>query len=790
MPCPSSSRKGCSGRGWSLEWLRLRICSDSALLREAPRERKAARQSRRRACCYTSRAACQVAVAAQMITCSGGALHGCASEERGVRWDVVRGDLAHVLEEIVFNGALGRDLQSSKDTQGRDPAVSYGDVQLHRHLERLQDLVTVVPASPRCALGRHALRLFVSVLYSGLQWRDWFARYQSDLAGVVHSVNWTWALSTGWPVFQLLSLVGDLLGHIEAPAECGPVDWDSLAAKPPAAVTGVPRCLFGNAVVAAARALLAAGAHAADVLLAPRLLAQFQHFLRRALGDGSSPDYRLLFAAPLPRLFSKLSALSYRSLDAARLDIVYCGQLDIAEELEGLCGSRQCGLRVLVTDSPAHTSEVCYSHYRKSAMALRRHDFQSAEGGSNTVLVSPWAWRWGSDSTKDLRRLLSERERWRHLLEVVGTPCINSSRVWNWPVRRVRHAYWKLAYEEYATGYETSPYMGLAQFWAVGDTTSATRVYSTSAYLRLVEAISRHEALYPSSLPTLLQPQGSEAAGGASQWFLELDLAAKELGIKAHTLLSGNSWEDDYVSRASLTWRLARTFHIEAARFTAGGEYQERCLFDSSKQASQFTSAHGVVTSWCIRQKLRRMFQVVGRWWLGMRPRKHIIVPVSASLLNLFRGGERELFPWDADIDANFIAGGSEEVVVGRVMEEHAATLSALGYGYILRGDRVVIRDADDSVRMDIWISGPQDVEAYDIRARMCGVRVNTFRQQLDGTVWYYRPGEKIAGNTQGILLHCKWPGHNACLPDCVRGGLGVGSDGCEFADSFVHPDF
>lgn len=163
-----------------------------------------------------------------------------------------------------------------------------------------------------------------------------------------------------------------------------------------------------------------------------------------------------------------------------------------------------------------------------------------------------------------------------------------------------------------------------------------------------------------------------------------------------------------------------------------------------------------------------------------------------------------------------------------------------------------------------------QDVRAYDIRARLCGLRVNFFRDQLKGSVWqlgvlkclkclakmyglygmkhnghvtchmclfwyqplkfgkhafecmldlhvlfvsgkaggfrnvgtiqpsrvvrgscttfftctanvlkppvrYYRPGEKIYGNTRGQLLHCQWKGHNACLPDCVRNGLGVG---------------
>lgn len=33
----------------------------------------------------------------------------------------------------------------------------------------------------------------------------------------------------------------------------------------------------------------------------------------------------------------------------------------------------------------------------------------------------------------------------------------------------------------------------------------------------------------------------------------------------------------------------------------------------------------------------------VGRWWLGLDPLQHIIVPVSASVLNLYRSGETEL---------------------------------------------------------------------------------------------------------------------------------------------------
>ena len=37
-----------------------------------------------------------------------------------------------------------------KDSKGRDPAVSYGDVQLQRHLERLQRLVLARGSKAEC----------------------------------------------------------------------------------------------------------------------------------------------------------------------------------------------------------------------------------------------------------------------------------------------------------------------------------------------------------------------------------------------------------------------------------------------------------------------------------------------------------------------------------------------------------------------------------------------------------------------------------------------------------------
>ncbi|CAJ1360315.1 unnamed protein product [Effrenium voratum] len=732
-------------------------------------------------------------------------------EEEGVRWEVLRSDLSHALSEVLHNGALSRDLHASKDSKGRDPAVSYGDVQLQRHLERFQKLVLVLPERSQCALGRHCLRVLVSVLYSGLGWDLWFQRYEDDLWGLVHGTNWTEALAAGWPIFEVLALVADLYGgarlekqrerereRIRAPeSQC----VGTRAAESVAGSLLRQPCPLARA--AAFAALAAVGRNERNQPLPPApgvdvgLLAQTQAAARLAAGRrGAGP--KAIFAPPMPSLLLHLDDAQKRLhrawMKRGRVDIIYCGPLAIEEELQDLCSGIQGLCKVHFHQSDWQSPSPCFAYYRSAGFAIAAAASGASAASWSTLLVSPGTWTWEEYLSQDLRRLLQERNRFAREIAVAGLPTLNRSRIFNWPLRRVRHRYWKLAYEEYATGHETSPFLPLAQFWAVGDTTSGTRVYGTRSFLRLLARLSRRETDYVSALP------GMEDAGraaieatlatedeGAANWLVMLDLLGKELGLQAYTYLNGASLEDSYQSAARLSPRLSRTFHIESAQFLPQrqGPPQEHCLFPTSSLASAFTHTHGVVVSWCTRRELRQMFRDVGGWWLNMDPLRHIIVPVSASVLNLYRSGETELFPWDADIDANFIA--AHPLVIGSLLEEHEEELKQLGYTYILRGDRVVFRTLADTARMDIWLSGPQEVRAYDIRARLCGVRVNFFRDQLAGSVWYYRPGEKIYGNTRGKLLHCQWKGHNACLPDCLRNGLGVGQDGCEFPDRFVH---
>lgn len=677
----------------------------------------------------------------------------------------MRLDLIRLIDELGA-GSFSRDLLSSRDRAGRDPLQSYGDVSLHRHTERLRALEARVPSDVQCELGRHCMQVLISFMFSGRHWGAWLEATSSALLGLLHA-DWAEVGEEGWPLMEVLGLVTNFSVDVTLPENCDEASLYAAAAPGTHdewAALQEHECALMGAVSSMQRA--SAGELS---------LQEAQRSLLAAIGM----DMPLMFAHPLAALYSamagRLRQLREERLAMQHLDIVYCGHLHIKKKLRNLCKTAaSCEVHLKLTKREG-ADWVCNGFYRATLPWLQM--------GGSTLFISPYTWQWYPEMETDVLRLIRESSRWREQVALAGLPCMNRTRTWNWPVRRVSHGYWKLSYIAYPTGHETSQHMSLAEFCAVGDTTSATRIYTTDVLGQLADLIARWEEEYPESLP---DDTGYFAQEPAANWFVELDIAAKQAGVRAHTFMPGASLENDYKARAFLSPRMARTFHVEAARFVPE-TLQRHCLFSSSRTASEFATGHGLVVPWCIRKRLRKMFQDVGNWWLALSPRGHIIVPVSASVLNLFRSGDLDIFPWDADVDANFIA--NHPIALGGFLAEHEAALAQMGYSYILRGDRAVIRDLEDSVRMDIWITGPQEVGLYDIRARLCGVRVNFFREQLLTVVWYYRPGVKILGNAKGRLLQCFWTGHNACLPDCVRGGLGIGDNGCEFDNFFVSLD-
>lgn len=722
---------------------------------------------------------------------------GCHGVREGpVRWDVVRGDLNHLVR-AGFDGSLGRNLRASKDDHGRDPDVSYGDVQLVNHLDRARKLAKILSELrvEECPIGVASLRLFVSSLRPDIPWERWFRMLHNEMEAIVYTADWTDVASSGWPIFAVLSLVQDMHGIFDAPQECGNVDYEFAKEhlEAPGEDMGKIKlqaekllrtkpCPFAEAVAELVLSHLTFYADKGNTLpvTASRHFGRAHVAMQRWLPSGEQTDFSKLLSYPLPDLLTMLAGTWRHRIDAGlrekALHMIYCGKMWIKKETENFCKD---GIKCILYYKQADLWE-CPRYYDSVLNQIRQHD-----GASHTLILSPLQWFWNDNTGSDLRRLIQQVRMRPDEFPIAGLACLNRTSGWHWPVKRIRYQYWKLAYVNYPTGHETSAFAHSSQSWGIGDTTSGTRLYDTSVLLQLVDSLKNRTGWYPEELPNSVRVD--PLANDAVEWLVELDLMAKELQIRAQTFMRGQSLENDYTAQAVLTPRLSRIWHVEAARFGPSLPIQEHCLFRTSRLASDFTGDNGVVVSWCIRKKLIRMFQIVGNWWLSLGQRSHCIVPVSASVLNFFRSGELELFPWDADIDANFLA--AYPIDLTKLLEKHHSALLALGYTYQLRSDRAVIHDMLDTVRMDIWFSGPQQIEAYDIRARLCGVRVQVFRELLDSAAGYYKPAEKIFGNTRGQLLHCKWAGHNACLPDCVNDGLGVGDDGCEFADNFVKLD-
>eukprot|EP00913_Durusdinium_trenchii_P013048 g12248.t1 len=378
----------------------------------------------------------------------------------------------------VHHGALARDLHAAKDSKGRDPAVSYGDVQLQRHLERFQKLVLVLPERSRCPLGRHCLRVLVSVLYSGLPWNAWFVRYEATV----------FLCGKGW------QLVFDVYGVWGSQSYC----------RTHAAPLLRHACALARAAASAAltAAGLRSGGNALQLGWAPGLdvgfLAQTQTAVRLVAGRHTGGP-KAIFTPPLPQLLLRVEQANqkyHRAWMRQGRDIVYCGSLPIEANLEELCKGIQgeCLIHFQLQETDAgHRAPECFEHYRSVGQALQS---LRPMASWTTLLVSSGTWTWTEDLAHDLRRLLHERHQAAREVDWAGLATINSSRIFNWPVRRVTHKYWKLAYEEYATGHETSPFLPLAQFWAVGDTTSGTRVYGTKSFVGLMRRLAEREREY------------------------------------------------------------------------------------------------------------------------------------------------------------------------------------------------------------------------------------------------------------------------------------------------------
>jgi hypothetical protein len=213
----------------------------------------------------------------------------------------------------------------------------------------------------------------------------------------------------------------------------------------------------------------------------------------------------------------------------------------------------------------------------------------------------------------------------------------------------------------------------------------------------------------------------------------------------------------------------------------------EHCLFAEHDDAMAVAKM-GLVMPWCFRDRIVKLFRTVSQWWTSHNsPEKDvefIIVPVSSTILNLLRnGGSADPFPWDQDMDFNLLTAWPLKDPKG-FFATNAKPLLDAGFQYEFRnfGERVKI--FDELVEVDAFLSGSHVIPDYHLHATLLGEPIRLYPELLDEHFGYYQPGAKVYNPIAGAPakpLHCRAPGHPACMPNCWPG-----HDGCEFEDSFV----
>mmetsp|Transcript_168098 Transcript_168098/g.534828 ORF Transcript_168098/g.534828 Transcript_168098/m.534828 type:complete len:964 (-) Transcript_168098:166-3057(-) len=307
---------------------------------------------------------------------------------------------------------------------------------------------------------------------------------------------------------------------------------------------------------------------------------------------------------------------------------------------------------------------------------------QEAKTSTFVGLLSPFLQRWSSADASALR----SAQVFLRLsgASIAGLAFVDAARLWNWPVRRMRHAFWRLRYEPYPTGHALA--LGSC---AGGDATSATRVYRTSLLLRLLESIG--------------EDPGDRSGANL---FVELDLLAFRLGVPAYTCSEPPLEEhSSYLEHFVLTPRFAVTHSVEAfePNFQPMDHIAHLDCRVGSRQvlcwtASKFTDPeaqelvqNGMASRFCYRRRLQR---------LGLGRDLHRVMPKQGTLLTtLVRGGEFGTMPWDLDLEFVLATIGTNPILsscntrhVGEGWEDAAMCVA----GHVragLNGTRVVVKE-------------------------------------------------------------------------------------------------
>mmetsp|Transcript_40017 Transcript_40017/g.104954 ORF Transcript_40017/g.104954 Transcript_40017/m.104954 type:complete len:716 (-) Transcript_40017:156-2303(-) len=682
-----------------------------------------------------------------------------------VDWSAVKLDVEHLVSTVPY--WLGVDLAASKDGKGRDPETSYAGVVTTAVLARLREMGADTEGFGSCPPGHTTVRVF-ALATMGVPWAHFFGRVSDDVMWLVAGSlgNWDDLMRYSWPVFEVLGLVQQLYDEsleLECRATCNPEEQSWWGSDSSQRLSASCPCLRAAGLADQAVSVLAAeGLRGRQNALS--LVRSVQSLMAEWVGSSRSRG-TLALAGDWPvfealgRLSKELRRLRESSVASPRrpaVVVLYCGPMDLSARLQRWAHGRGVVVRAV---QGGLNSAACTEHYVRNSLDV----------ADAVMFISPWTHRWTQLETEETEKvftnLLSAFQRYPEV-ELGGAPCVDRAGYWVWPPREVKRKYWKLAYRAFPTGFRAPGAMKTASDWVVGDVTSGTRIYDATLLRKLLNG-------------SVAVRTGLDVA----EFLVELDIRGVNARVAAATLVDGTVLrEDNYLEHAMWPASLAREYAVEAAEFTPTAGRHIVCLFPNAREANYFAEMRGTVISWCIRERLNRMFQNIAKWWHALGD-DYFIVPVSASVLNMVRNGEAEVFPWEADIDINLLTTKPVDDFRA-LLAEHVDALAQLGSGYkaTIRGDRAVFSDTEDTVRMDVWISGGHDLASWDIRTQLAGVEVRLYQDFVFRSFHHYKPGVKVYGHTAGKLLGCL-DDHPACMVDCYRRQP---STHCEF-DDFVH---
>eukprot|EP00928_Gymnodinium_smaydae_P031226 TRINITY_DN22988_c0_g1_i1.p1 TRINITY_DN22988_c0_g1~~TRINITY_DN22988_c0_g1_i1.p1 ORF type:complete len:1147 (+),score=90.07 TRINITY_DN22988_c0_g1_i1:37-3477(+) len=392
---------------------------------------------------------------------------------------------------------------------------------------------------------------------------------------------------------------------------------------------------------------------------------------------------------------------------------------------------------------------------------------------AQVVFLSPTMWGWDDNVGRSI--LLGARSLAQGTLkeEVVGFPTAQRDQSWQWNVRHIRHRYWKLRYstpgEAAASVIQAGSMQGSSSPCAVGDASSATRVFGSAATLRDL-------------LTRIVTDENPDAD---MNWLLDLDLLMHAAGLRIRVCATWPVYENDYLQGFSLTTQFGIRHQVESVDIL--GALSERCLPGSNWfQVAQ----KGLVAPWCFRRDVTRTFRSVHAWWTSLDPQRNFVIPEEGTFLSLFRNGASGMLPWDSDFDAKLYTEGSLTVGDFMNLTRQPSFLSLELEAYDYKGcgqdSYILLRRPNITHHIgDLYIKGGQPLDASPWRANLFGTVVRVSPAHMDHIFFnrYRTPVRKLFG-TDGLPLKCYHPNHNACLPDCTDEG-----QPCEFEDDFVHVD-